>query len=178
MSNLSKAKNLYILVGDNGVSGVYTNEKSALEAANSEAGEVLHVVPVKFLNQQLGLTDYIPPTLPTLTYGPPSEGLAVEEDYQYDAEGEEYDEEAQYDEEGYPIIRRTSYRPGTPEVEIPAAAPKPAPQTAKDKILAKLQSDLDVEDEAPAPTGGTMVFHEGRASSTSTGAAVEVFSPV
>lgn len=185
MASLNQAKNLYVLIDtDGGLFGVYTVKRAALEAATNEHGLVLHVVPVGSLNEVLMADGYTPPSLPTVSYLT-CDSLA-ESDFEPEAEEdvEEFDTEAYYREMALQESLALPTR-RTPKV-----------MTAKDRILAKLESDLGLADEddeqeeeipqlthvaqarPQGPTGGTLNYREGGSASGGTSASVEAFSPV
>lgn len=66
--SLSKAKNLYVLQDDSGLTGVYTSRARALSA--SAPGTVVSVVPAELLDTELGVTSFTPPTAAVVGYGP------------------------------------------------------------------------------------------------------------
>jgi hypothetical protein len=183
MASLAHVKQLYVLLNDNGIAGIYTTKQAASDNSDAERGDICHVVSAADLNTPLYVNAYEPPSVPTLSYGTSEVLLEAAYEPMPEVSEERYAElaAAQTDEdrEFHEAVRG---RRRTPEV----------PKTPKDIILAKLAADLGVEEPEddvlgpeeplpaptaravapPKPTGGTSTV------SPLGDAGVEFFSPV
>lgn len=171
---------LFVVTNGGDIYGVYTTADLAVEASTEEVGLVIHVVPVEGVNTGIVTGTYVPPSAAVQEYW-------VEDYSDFDLA------------ELNPHLKDSPYVVVPPEPEVvrdehvssrpkpPAAIPRTRPQTPKDKILAKLQSELGLEDEpewepepyapstvpAAAPSGGLLQYsQQGEASGQ-----VEVFMP-